>query len=510
MSQSQRVIKNTLFLYMRTAVSLLVSVFTTRILLDALGVEDYGLYNVVGGAIAMLGFLSASMSSVTQRFLSYAEGAGDLDSIVRYFNNSIVIHYALALFMALALAVAALFFFNGILNIPEGKLSAALAVYGCMLLATAFSITTVPYEAEINAHENMLFYALLGIGDVLAKFVIALLVFYTPDDQLVCYAILMAIESFLLRAICQWYCKRSYRECCRINLRKNFDKSMIKEMLSFSGWNLANIASGMISFYGMNVVVNHYFGAGVNAAMAIATQLSGAMMGVSAYMIKAVTPVLVKSEGANQHEKMLAISYVSCKFSYLLFSFVALPVLLFLPKVLSVWLTVIPEWTGTFCCILIITALAEQLTVVLYHSIMAGGDIRNYNIARAIFNILPIVLSLAIFRYWEEADPYWALINWMLFKSIGGGIINVFYARSTLNLSARFFVKHVFSPSLLASLIVVMVGCCILLGCYTFQINQFLGIVAVLLISAPIYWIVALTPRERSILQSFINRLFAR
>ena len=509
MSQSQRVIKNTLFLYMRTAVSLLVNVFTTRILLDALGVEDYGLYNVVGGAIAMLGFLSASMSSVTQRFLSYAEGAGDIDRIVRYFNNSIVIHYALALFMAVALAVAALFFFNGILNIPEGKQSAALAVYGCMLLATTFSITTVPYEAEINAHEDMLFYALLGIGDVLAKFVIALLIFYTPDNQLVCYAILMAVESFLLRAICQWYCKRSYRECCQINLRKNFDKGMIKEMLSFSGWNLANIATGMISLYGMNVVVNHYFGAGVNAAMAIATQLSGIMMGISANMIKAVTPVLVKSEGANQHEKMLAISYVSCKFSYLLFSCVGLPVLLFLPTVLSVWLTVIPEWTYEFCLILILATLAEQLTIVLYHSIMAGGDIRNYNIARSIVNILPIVLGIVVFQY-GDAKPYWILINWMLFKSIGGGIVNVVYARSTLGLSLSRFVKRVIVPTLLSSSVVILIGVFFLHCGKKFQINDLWGIVAVCSISIPIYWMMALNGNERMALGSFINKIVTR
>jgi O-antigen/teichoic acid export membrane protein len=326
MSNSKKVVTNTLFLYIRTIVSLMVSVFTTRILLHALGASDYGLYNVIGGAISMLGFLIASMSSATQRFLSYAEGAGDRNKIIVYLNNSILIHYGLALFMILVFAVSALFFFNGVLNIPEGRHGAAIIIYICMLVSTVFSITIVPYDAEINAHENMLFYSVLGIIDVMFKLSIALAVLYFHSDKLIFYSVLMAAESFVLRYICQQYCKRHYSECRHINLRKYYNKKIVKELTSFAGWNLSNVATGMLALYGMNIVINHYFGTGVNAAMGIATQLSGVMMGVSMNMIKAITPVLVKAEGGKQRQRMLDISYVSCKFSYLLFSFACLPV----------------------------------------------------------------------------------------------------------------------------------------------------------------------------------------
>ena len=505
MSTSQRVVKNTAFLYIRTIVSLFVSVFTTRILLQGLGASDYGLYNVVGGAIAMLGFLSSSMSSTTQRFLSFAEGIGDEEKNRKYFNNSILIHNGLAILMVAIFAVAALFFFNGILNIPEGKFSTAIVIYICMLISTVFSITIAPYDAEINAHENMLFYSITGILDVLFKLAIAIAVLYFPNDKLIFYAILMAEESFVLRLICQVYCRIHYKECRHVNLRANYDKQIIKEMTSFAGWNLVNVATGMFSLYGMNIVVNHYFGTTVNAAMGIATQLSGVMMGLSMNMIKAISPVLVKSEGGNQHQRMLEISYVSCKFSYLLFAFFGIPILIFISKVLSVWLTDVPEWTESFCVLLIVATLLEQLTIVLYQSILAGGNIKNYNIARAVTNVLPLLLSIVMFEF-ANLHPYWVFINWMIFKSLCGSIVNVLYAKKTIGIKLMQFINKVLSPSILSSGIVVALGLGIFYICTQYRLNELIGLVLTFLIVIPVFWTMALNQKERSTLKSIINK----
>lgn len=506
MSTSKRVIKNTLFLYVRTIVSLVISIFTTRILLDALGASDYGLYSVVGGAIAMVGFLSASLGSSTQRFLSYAEGAGEQEKIEKYFNNSVILHYGLAIIMVGIFVLAGIFFFNGILNIPEGKYNTAIIIYVCMLISTVFSITIVPYEAEINAHENMLFYSILGILDVLFKFTIAITIFYLNGDKLIFYAILMAIESFVLRCVCQCYCKRKYRECRHTHLKKNYDKGIIKEMTAFAGWNLSNIATGMIALYGMNIVINHYFGTEVNAAMGIATQLSGVMMGLSMNMIKAITPVLVKSEGGNQHQRMLDISYTSCKYSYLLFSFACIPILIFIPKVLSVWLTIVPEWTQAFCVTLIIATLIDQLTVVLYQSILAGGDIKNYNIARSICNIIPLLISILIFQY-TNAAPYWILINWIIFKAIGGGIINLYYSCSKLGLSFHIFQQRVLLPVFLSTITIIVYGLLILNICQILNINELLGLLFTFIGILPLIWITAIPENERNILKLFIYKI---
>lgn len=501
MSTSKRVIKNTAYLYIRTIASLLLGVFTTRVLLEALGESDFGLYNVVGGSIAMLGFLSASLSSATQRFLNIAEGEGDKNRVRLYFANSIIIHRALSAIMVVIFVGSGFFFFNGILNIPEGKFNDAIIVYACLLISTVFSITIVPYEAEINAHENMLFFSIVGIIDVVLKFAIALAVLYFDSDKLIFYAVLMALESFAIRYLCEIYCRRNYEECRGNNIRGSFDKAVIRQMTSFAGWNLANIATGMISLFGMNIVVNHYFGTNVNAAMGIATQLSGVLMGLSANMIKAVAPVIMKSEGGHRHDKMLEYSYVSCKFSYLIFSVCCIPVLFYIHPILKLWLTEVPEWTPTFCVILIISTLIEQLTVVLYQSIMAGGDIKAYNIFRSVVNILPLLVSILMFQY-GNFPPYWALLNWGIYKVFLGGLVNVYFSRLKLQLSLKSFLNKVLKPTITCSAIV-----CALFVLITYAINPWIvGLIAGTLLSLPIYWSISLSVPERKVVHSFIHK----
>lgn len=497
---SQRVIKNTLFLYIRMGVSILVNIFTTRILLEALGVSDFGLYNVVGGSIAMLGFVSASMSTATQRFLSYAEGEGHIEKIVKIFNNAIIIHRGLALLTVLILAVAGIFLFNGILNIPIDRLSVAIAIYICMLISTVYSITIVPYDAALNAHENMLYYSILGIGDVCFKLIIAIAILFIESDKLLFYAILMAIESWLLRIITQFYCKRRYNECKKVDIRKHFDKSIIKKMTNFAGWNMTNTATSMISLFGMNIVINHYFGTEVNAAMGIATQLSGIMMGVSLNMIKALTPILVKKEGGHQREQMLEITYVGCKFSYLLFSFICIPIVFQLPFILKLWLREVPDWTTVFCLILIIGTLIDQLTVFLYQAISAEGHIRNYNIVRSFVNILPIISSIILFAIWE-GSPYWAILNWCIAKSLFGGFVNLYYAMKNVKIKLSMYLKEVIIPCLLITIFTSSIGFTIITWIHSVECAMnLLSIVCMIIIAIPLYWAIGLNTRERGIL----------
>ena len=259
MSTVNRVVKNTLFLYARMGTSIVVSVLTTRILLHALGASDYGLYNVVAGALAMLGFLSASMSSASLRYMSYAEGKGDITAIQTIFNSSVRLHRLLALFVCGLYVIAGFFLFNGILNIPSGRETTALIVYGCLIFSTVFSITITPYDAVLNAHENMFFYSLVGIIDVFLKLAIAILISYSDYDRLLFYGVLMAGESWLLRFITKYYCDRTYSVCKALSLKEH-DNGILKKMASFAGWNMLNICAGMISLYGMNIAINHFFG----------------------------------------------------------------------------------------------------------------------------------------------------------------------------------------------------------------------------------------------------------
>lgn len=451
MSNSKRVIKNTIFLYIRMAVSILVNVFTTNILLRALGASDYGLYNVVGGAVAMLNFLSASMSSVTQRFLNYAEGAGDKANTIKIFNNAKAIHYAIALFTAIFLVGAGFVFFNGVLNIPVGREVPALIVYACLIFSIVFSITITPYDAVLNAHENMLYYSILGIVDVIAKLLIAIAIMYAETDRLILYAALMAAESWLFRSVTKRYCTKRYAECKPGIMRKNIDRQTIKEMSSFAGWNTLNITTGMLSLYGMNIILNHFYGTVVNAAMGVATQLTGVLMGVSSNMLKALTPVLVKSEASQQREKMLDISYIGCKYSYLLFSFFCIPIFIVMPTILELWLHEVPEWTALFCRLMIISTLIEQLFVFLYQTINAHGNIRNYNITRSVTNIIPIASSVVCCN--NGMPAYWVIINWIIFKAIAGGITNLYYCNRNVGLNISSFINKVILPTGIVTII---------------------------------------------------------
>lgn len=505
MSTKSRIIKNTAFLYVRTIASLFLGIFTTRFLLEGLGAEDFGIYNVVGGAISMLGFLSASLGSSTQRFISYAQGEGQQGRIVKIFNNALLIHNALAAISVVILIVAGLFFFNGVLNIPAAKFTDAVFVYCCLLITTVFSITIAPYEAAINAHENMLFYSVVGVVDVVLKFGIALGILYCEEDKLIIYTILMAAEAFAMRLVSQIYCRHNYVECRRTSLLKHREKAVIKEMLSFTGWNMTNICTGMISLYGMNLIINHYFGVELNAAMGIATQISGILMGMSENMIKAITPVLVKSEGGHQRDRMLSVSLIGCKFSFLMFAFFGLPVMFYIVPVLNLWLTVIPEWSISFCLIMIANALLNQMTVLLYQSISAEGNVRNYNIARSISNIMPLLLSILMIAIYDFS-PNWILINWLVWKSVIGGVINVYYSHKNLGMKYGTFMWDVFGPCCIVVLSSSALYWCSIQIASHLALNPFAVLFATLIMSIPIYYGLALTSQQKSEFKSLIRK----
>lgn len=503
MSTTQRVIKNTIYLYVRMLVSILANVFTTRILLDALGASDYGLYNVVGGAIMMLGFLTSTMTHTTQRFLNYAEGERDIKRIKEVFNNSLIVHYIVAVVFVIILVVAGFIFFNGILNIPDGREFAALIVYACLIFSTAFSVIIVPYDSVLNAHENMLVYSIIGIFDVLFKLAVALIVLFVDTDRLILYGILMALESWLVRYITKMYCRKTYSECEKEELKKYYKKDTIKEITSFAGWNLVNIASGMTSQYGKNVAVNHFFGTVLNAALGIATQFSGVIMGVSANMIKAITPILVKSEAGNQRERMLNITYIGCRFSYLLFSFFCIPVLFFADYILELWLGNVPIGTTIFCKLLIVAHLIEQLVSFLYQAIAAQGNIRSYNIAKSIVNIMPLVSTILLFI--NDYEAYWAIVCWIIWYSIGGGIINLYFSRKNIKLSLRHYFKIVLLPCLIVTLFSIILNTILVRLSLITSISKLLCILISIVLSIPFYWCFGLNREERIKVIEFLS-----
>jgi O-antigen/teichoic acid export membrane protein len=294
MQSINRVIKNTGILYAKMGITVFISLYTTRLILNSLGANDYGVFNIVGGSIAMLGFLNASMASATQRFMSYAEGAGNIEKLISIFNVSMVLHFLIALIMGAVLLGIGYFLFNGVLNIPSDRISAAKMVYYFMIVSTMFTVMTVPYDAVLNAHENMLYYSIIGIVQALLKLGVAYVVILTTVDKLIIYGLLMAMISLIIMMLMRVYCHRKYTEC-RISPKKYFQKNLMKEMTGFAGWSFMGTSTSMLGNYGFSIVLNHFFGSVLNAADGIAGQLNGQLLVFSNTMMKALNPAIVKA-----------------------------------------------------------------------------------------------------------------------------------------------------------------------------------------------------------------------
>lgn len=444
-STTVRVIKNTGYLYIKMGITMFVSLYTTRLILNGLGASDFGIFNIVGGAIAMLGFLNAAMANATQRFMSYAEGEGNKDKQKQIFNISLVIHSAIAIFIGLVLIVVGHWFFNGILTIPENRFFAAKIVYFSLIVSTVFTVMSVPYDAMLNAHENMRYYAFVGTLESILKLSVAFICVYTHFDKLIVYGILMACIPLITMTLLRIYCHRQYEECV-IALKQHFSKSLMKEMTSFAGWAFLTSISSMWAQYGLGIVVNHFFGVILNAAQGIANQVSGMLQNFSYNIMKAVNPVLVKSEGAHDRQRLQYITFFGCRVSFWIMAMFEIPMILLAPHILRVWLVNVPIWAVLFTQLQLIQSMSDQLFGSVYSAVYAEGNIKNYAIVKSILNILPLPTTFILYQ--QGFPPYWLYITWILFWGVLGGATAIWFGHKSVQLSIKRFAKTVILPCL--------------------------------------------------------------
>lgn len=383
MSTVNRVIKNTGYLYAKMGVTMFISLYTTRLILNSLGASDFGIFNIVGGAIAMLGFLNMAMASATQRFMSYAEGVGQKEKQKNIFNVSVILHFLIALFVGIMLLVTGYFFFRGILNIPVGRVDAAKVVYSSLIISTMLTVMTVPYDAVMNAHENMKYYAIVGIVESLLKLGGAFIVVYTFFDRLVVYGILMACIPLITMIIMRVYCHKHYEECL-FDPRRYWDKAVMKKMTKYAGWSLLSSSSAIINGYGSGIVLNHFFGTVLNAAYGVCGQLNGQLLAFSNNMLKALNPSIVKAEGCGLRDKMFASAFTGCKISFILYSLLAIPFSFEAPYILHLWLKNVPPYTVLFCRLSCLIITIEQCYLPLNTALGAIGNIKQISLCNTI------------------------------------------------------------------------------------------------------------------------------
>lgn len=490
------------------AATFFVSLWTTRIILNALGADNFGIYNVVGGAIALLGFLNAALATSTQRFLNVGEGKNDLENQRVTFNCSFILHLVLGLTLGVLLIGLGFIFFNGVLDIPPGRVFAAKIVYLCLTVSTIFTVMSVPYDATINAHENMKWYAIIGIFEVVMKLVIAYAILLTKADRLIIYSILMALVPICCLTAMRIYCHRNYAECV-IKPRIYYNGARARELARFAGWNMINSVSSMTTQYGLNIVVNHYFGVILNAAQGIATQVSGVLMNLSQNALKALNPVIYKSGGGNDEDKMNYLSLIGCRMTYCIFAFFSLPLIAYMPIILRLWLVNVPDWAVIFCQLQLIRLLTEFATLGLTTSIMAQGNVKQYNLLKSVVNVLPLIIVPILFAIgWE---PYWMYIVWIAAWSVLGGLVNIFCSVKLNHLSIRRYLKNVFWPICMltaVSVVILWIGSNYASSCPI--ISGALTLIIYLTCFGLVFWKAILNRTERSTFKTLALKILER
>ena len=341
--------------------------------------------------------------------------------------------------MVILLEVSGYILFNGILKIDPERLVAAQLIFQFLIVSTFFTILSVPYDAVVNAHENMLFVAVLGIIEALLKLSIAFFITYTTFDKLASYGLLMASLTVLLLLVRAIYCHWKYKEV-RITLGRNFDVKLCMEMTKFAGWSLLGSASSILSNYGQGIVLNMFFGTVVNAAQGIAAQVSGQLGAFAQVMMKALNPALVKSEGEGNREKMLKLATSGGKMSFFLLLFLYIPILIEMPYIFGIWLKEVPDYAIVFCRLLLLRNLIVQLFLTLSSSIAAVGNIKGFQIVRSIINFMPLVICFVLFS--KGFAPFYLYLVFIGY-SILDSMVVLYFSKRDCGLNITHFFKDI-------------------------------------------------------------------
>ena len=435
MSNTSCIAKNTLALYFRQILIMLVSLYTIRVVLNTLGAEDYGIYNVVAGVVVLFSFVNNAMATSVQRFLNFYIGKNDTEKTRNVYSASLVIHGVICLIFIVLAETIGLWFVNAKLNIPSERSNAAFWCYQAAVVTTLANIMRVPYNAVIIAYEKMSFFAGLSIVEAVLKLAVVFLLKITLLDKLVFYSFLLVAVSFIILAIYKFYCNKNFEIA---HYKKVQDKGLGKELVSFSGWSLFGAVANVANSQGTNIVLNIFTNVTVNAAMGIANQVNAAVYSFVSNFQTAFNPQLVKSYAAGEKEEFQKLVNRSAKFSFYLLWLIVLPVYINCSFLLSIWLKNVPQYSVGFVRLVLIFSLVESLNGPLYISIQATGKIRAYQIIIGIINVLNLPFSIAAF--FLGANPYWILYIRIALNCFAFAI-RVLLSKKYFGLSVRLFLR---------------------------------------------------------------------
>ncbi|WP_288651625.1 hypothetical protein [uncultured Parabacteroides sp.] len=497
----KRIVVNTVFLYIRQIVTMIISLMATGIVMRELGIEDYGTYNVVGGVVALLSILQGVMAVGTQRFLNYEMGRGNTVGVRDVFNLSLLIYFAIAAIVVLIAETVGLWYVCEKMVIPEGRMTAVLWVYQFSILASVLSVTQTPYTAVIIANEKMKVFGWLGIAESLSRFLLILLLPILPFDKLISFGVINLSAGIFYRLVYRVYCKRSFPECKFI---MPHNPKLLKEIASFSGWSLLAKIAYVGRDQGGAIVVNSFFGVALNASVAVATNVNSIISSFVSNFQTAYRPQLVKAYAANDIKGMMFLFYLSSRISAFLILLFSIPVVANIDYLLQLWLGVIPEKSALIISILLLDSFVSALFAPFWMTIFAMGNIKKYQLAEGLIVLMNIPLMFFAFSDGLE-------IEWMY-------IIRIFLVGLLFAYAIVYLVKEIDFPILQYTKIIVLpisiVAVLSFIG--TIYISSYFGgffkicisIAAHTILFLPLFYTIVLTPKEKmQVVNLLLNKI---
>ena len=450
-ANNKRIAKNTMLLYGRMLLLMAISLYTSRVILNALGVEDYGIYNIVGGVVAMFSMLSGSLSAAISRFITFELGKGNKENLAKVFSASVTIQLGICAIVILLAETIGLWFLNSKMVIPENRLYAANWVYQLSLVTFVISLVSIPYNAAIIAHERMSAFAYISIFEAVNKLIVAYFIIISPFDKLIFYAIMIAMIAIIIRLIYGVYCKKRFEECTYHFI---YDHELLKQMFGFAGWNFIGASSALLRDQGGNIVINLFCGPAVNAARGIAFQVNTAVHSFVTNFMTALNPQITKSYASGDYQYMMTLIFQGARLSYYILLLLSLPVIVNTHYILHIWLGQVPEHTVLFVQLVLIFGMCESISSPLITAMLATGKIRNYQLVVGGFQMLNLPVSYILLRF--GAIPETVLIVAIVISQLCL-VSRLYMLRGLIGLKARDFIKKVYANVIEVTILSVIV-----------------------------------------------------
>ena len=450
---NKRIAKNTIYLYIRQIVVIVVSLYTSRVVLQVLGASDYGLYGVVAGILTMFAMFKGALQTGTQRFLNVAIAEEDDNKLKRIFSVSFGVHVFISVALFVIMQTVGLWFVINFLNIPEGRLNAAIWVYELSCVAFIANLLQLPFQSCIIAHERMNIYAYMSIFDVIMKLVVILLIQYLTFDKLILYSILLFVISISSIIIYNFYCRRNFQECKFKIVR---DKQIVKEIAVYSGWNLLGGSIGPLTNQGVNILLNIFCGTIINAARSLSTAVNSYIMQFVTNFQLAANPQIVQLFASKEYDKFYNLIINNCRVAVYLFLVIAIPAFLEIDFVLKIWLGEYPIYTDVFLRIVLIQSFFQTLNKPINMTVHASGNIKWMNIANTVCMIVTLPLCFVALKLgYSPVTVYW--INVLFFVS--DGVVCLYYSNQYTKLPIKDIMDKVYLNAIVGAILMFLPPC---------------------------------------------------